>query len=376
MCATDAKHIDIALQGGGAHGALAWGMLDRLLEDERLSIRGISGTSAGAVNAVVLADGFARGGGRAGARRALATFWRALSHAARLSPFQRTPLDHLMGRWTLDSSPAYAFFQMATSMVSPYEFNPFNINPLRSLLAELIDFERVRACDELGLFISATNVRTGLARIFRRHELDIDKVMASASLPQLFQAVEIDGEAYWDGGYMGNPVLFPLIDESCPRDLVIIQINPVVRNELPRTAAEIANRLNEITFNASLVREISSILLLKRLIDEENQAHVRFADTRLHRISADDVVLQLSVSSKLNAAWDFLSYLHDVGYAAADGWIERNFKLVGRRSTIEAGPVCGPGPVPEPEPEPEPDAEGGPARAAPARRNPARHRDR
>ncbi|NHZ32887.1 patatin-like phospholipase family protein [Massilia rubra] len=331
------KDIDIALQGGGAHGALAWGMLDRLLEEPRLSIKGISGTSAGAVNAVVLADGFAGGGGRAGARQALARFWRAVSDAARLSPLQRTPLERLMGRWTLDSSPAYAFFQMATSMVSPYEFNPLNINPLRSLFAELIDFERVRNCDGLTLFIAATNVRTGTARVFKRHELDIDKVMASAALPQLFQAVEIDGEAYWDGGYMGNPVLFPLIDESCQRDLVIIQINPLVRKELPRTAAEISNRLNEITFNASLVREISSILLLKRLIDEENPAHVRYADTRLHRISAGEAAMQLGVSSKLNAEWAFLTHLHDIGHAAADRWIARNVELIGHCSTIEAG---------------------------------------
>ncbi len=341
MGATEKKHIDIALQGGGAHGALSWGILDRLLEDERLPIAGISGTSAGAVNAAVLADGFARGGGPAGARRALATFWRAVSDAARFSPWQRTPLDQLMGRWTLDHSPAYLFFQMAINMLSPYDFNPFNINPLRQLLTEFIDFQRVRECDEINLFISATNVRTGMARIFRRHELDADRVMASASLPQLFHAVEIDGEAYWDGGYMGNPVLFPLIDESRPRDLVIIQINPVARHALPRTAAEITNRLNEITFNASLVREISSILLLKRLIDEENPEHVRFADTRLHRISANDAVQQLDVSSKFNGEWEFLRYLHDAGYSAADRWIERNFDRVGQCSTIETAAMYG-----------------------------------
>lgn len=335
------KSIDIALQGGGAHGALTWGALHRLLEDERIAIEGISGTSAGAVNAVVLADGYARGGGRAGACDALDRFWRAISLAASFSPFQRTPLDRLIGRWSLESSPGYLLFQLATSMVSPYQFNPFNINPLRTLLERLVDFDRVRACGELQLFVSATNVRTGMARIFRRHELDIDQVMASTALPQLFHAVEIDGEAYWDGGYMGNPALFPLINESSPNDLVIIQVNPVVRDELPRSAAEITNRLNEITFNASLVREISSALLLRQLIDEEDPERVRLTEMRLHRIGGDDEVLRLDVSSKFNAEWDFLVHLHNAGYRAADRWLADNFAQLGLRSTLVTATMYG-----------------------------------
>ncbi|PWF43601.1 patatin-like phospholipase family protein [Massilia glaciei] len=343
MSAPEPKRIDIALQGGGTHGALSWGILDRLLEDRRLLIKGISGTSAGAINAVVLADGFSCGGGPDGARRALARFWRAVSDASYFSPLKRTPLDRWLGRWSLDSSPVYILLQMAANMVSPYDLNPFNFNPLRLILRRLIDFERVRVCEALNLFISATNVRTGMARIFRRDELTVDMVMASAALPQLFHAVEIDGEAYWDGGYMGNPALFPLIDESDPRDLVIIQINPMVRDGLPRTAAEITNRLNEITFNASLIREISSILLLKRVIDEENPEHVRYTETRLHRISADEALLQLGVSSKFNAEWDFLSYLHDVGYSAAERWIAANFDRIGHCSTIQMSSMCNPG---------------------------------
>lgn len=333
------KRIDIALQGGGAHGAFTWGVLDRLLEDERLHIDGISGTSAGAMNAVVLADGFAHGGGADGARDALRAFWKAVSDTSQFSPLQRTPLDRLMGRWSLDASPGYMLLQLAGTLISPYEFNPLNINPLRDLLARLIDFERVRACDRLKLFISATNVRTGKAHIFRREELDADKVMASACLPQMFQAVEIDGEAYWDGGYMGNPALFPLIDETDAHDLVIIQINPVVRNELPRSAAEIMNRLNEITFNASLVREISSVLLLKRLVDEEHVDRVRYTDMRLHRISAEPELLRLSVSSKLNAEWEFLEYLHQVGYQAAGEWLALNFDKIGETSTLDLSEI-------------------------------------
>ncbi|OGB26644.1 MAG: patatin [Burkholderiales bacterium RIFCSPLOWO2_02_FULL_57_36] len=329
------KNIDIALQGGGAHGAFTWGVLDRILADDRLNIYGISGTSAGAMNAVVLADGLSHGGGKTGARNALHKFWRAVSVASQFSPVRRTPMDRLLGNWALDASPAYFLFEMASRMVSPYQFNPTDINPLRDLVARDIDFDRVRACDDLQVFISATNVRTGKAKIFRRQELSVDAVMASACLPQLFRAVEIDGEAYWDGGYMGNPALFPLVDETEADDLIIIQINPIVRDELPRTAVEIMNRLNEITFNSSLIKEVGSILLLKRLIDEEKLDRVRYTDMRLHRISAEHEIQKLGVSSKLNAEWAFLQYLHDVGYATTERWLEQNFKHLGRRSTLD-----------------------------------------
>ena len=329
------KSIDLALQGGGAHGAFTWGVLDRLLDDDRLRIDGISGTSAGAMNAVVLADGFACGGGPAGAKRALRAFWTGVSAASRFSPMQRSLLDRLFGYWSLDRSPGYLWMQMAGTMLSPYDFNPLNINPLRDLLGRLVNFERVRMCDEIKLFISATNVRTGNARIFRGQEIDVDRVMASACLPQLYQAVEIDGEAYWDGGYMGNPALFPLVDETGAHDLIIIQINPIVRNELPRTAAEITNRINEITFNASLVREISSIMLLKQLVDEEDVDRVRYTDMRLHRISGQAELLQLDVSSKFNAEWEFLTHLHSVGYGAADVWLRDNYEQLGTAATLQ-----------------------------------------
>lgn len=335
MQKSNIKRIDIALQGGGAHGAFTWGVLDRILDEEQLEIDGISGTSAGAMNAVVLADGYSCGGGRSGAKNALHRFWKEVSDAARFSPVQRTPLDRMLGRWTLDTSPAYQFFGLLSSVVSPYELNPFDINPLRDILARLVNFDRVRKCKALQLFISATNVRTGRARIFRRDELSVDAVMASACLPQMFRAVEIDGEAYWDGGYMGNPALFPLIDETDAHDLVIVQINPVTRDELPRTAPEITNRLNEITFNASLIKEVTSILLLKQLIDEEHVNRVRYTDMRLHRISAEAELLQLSVSSKLNAEWEFMQYLHNIGYRTADAWLASNLEKVGNETTLD-----------------------------------------
>ncbi len=332
---TDVKRIDIALQGGGAHGAFTWGVLDRILDEERLEIDGISGTSAGAMNAVVLADGYSHGGGRTGAKQALHAFWRAVSNAARYSMLQRTFLDRLLGRWTLDGSPGYRMFEMAANLVSPYDFNPLDINPLRDLLQRTVNFERVRECASLRVFVSATNVRTGKARIFRRHELTVDSVMASACLPQLFRAVEIDGEAYWDGGYMGNPALFPLVDETDANDLIIIQINPVVRSKLPRTAGEIMNRLNEITFNASLIKEIGSIMLLKQLIDEERVDRVRYTDMRLHHISAGDELMEMGVSSKFNAEWEFLQHLHQIGYRTADRWLTENFERIGHESTLD-----------------------------------------
>ena len=333
-------NIDLALQGGGAHGAFTWGVLDRLLEDERLKIDGISGTSAGAMNAVVLAHGY-HAGGREGARQALREFWKAVSDAARFSPLQRTPLDRALGRWTLDTSPGYQLFELASSMVSPYQFNPFDLNPLRDLVGAMVDFRQVRACTELKLFISATSVRSGRSRTFRREELSLDVVMASACLPQVFRAVEVDGEPYWDGGYTGNPALFPLVEETDAHDLMIVQINPMERRELPRTAAEIMNRLNEITFNASLISDINTLLLLKDLVTSQHINLARYADMCLHHISAERELRPLDVSSKLNAEWDFLEYLHRVGHDTANRWLKRHFHCLGRETTLDAAAmVC------------------------------------
>ena len=242
------KIIELALQGGGAHGAYTWGVLDRLLEDPRVRIEGLSGTSAGAMNAAVLADGL-HCGGEGFAREALQDFWAAVSRAAMASPIRRTPLDRWLGRWSLDYSPGYLAVDFLSRVASPYQLNPLNINPLRDILAQQVDFESVRACPDIKLFVTATNVRTGKLRVFRKEELSVDAVMASACLPFLFKAVEIGGEAYWDGGYMGNPSLFPLLEECGGRDILIVQINPIQRDEVPTSAAAIMNRLNEITSN-------------------------------------------------------------------------------------------------------------------------------
>jgi len=328
------KTIDLALQGGGAHGAFTWGVLDRLLEDDRIEIEGICGTSAGAMNAVVVADGLDTGG-KEGARQALERFWSGVSRAGALSPFKRTWLDMWLGRWTLDFSPGYLFFDALSRMASPYQLNPLNLNPLRDLVASLVDFEHVRHAEGIKLFVVATNVRTGKQKVFHRQEMTVDMVMASACLPFAFQAVEIDGEAYWDGGYMGNPALFPLVDDCRSRDIVIVQINPIYREELPRTAPEILNRINEITFNASLIKEIRTIAVLKELISAAGLEEQRFQDALFHRIHADSELKELGASSKLNTEWAFIKHLHDTGYRATSDWLDQCYGDLGKRSTLD-----------------------------------------
>lgn len=345
------KMIELALQGGGSHGAFTWGVLDRLLEDDRIIIEGICGTSAGAMNAVVVADGLDRKG-KEGAREALYKFWSSVSKAGMFSPIQRTPLDRLLGRWTLDNSPGYLFFDILSRLVSPYRLNPFKINPLQNLITKMIDFDHVRNATGIKLFAAATNVRTGKLKIFSREEMTADMILASACLPFAYQAVEIDGEAYWDGGYMGNPSLYPLIEGCSANDLVIVQINPVLREELPKSSTEILNRINEITFNSSLIKEIRTIALLKKLIEELNiesddfknalsncmnaNAEIKnLSDVLFHRISSDEELNNLSASSKVNTEWAFLKHLHDVGYRSTSNWLDENFEALGERSTLD-----------------------------------------
>jgi len=329
----ETKPIELALQGGGAHGAFTWGVLDRLLEEDGLDLVAISGTSAGAMNAVVLADGLVRGG-RAGGRAALAHFWRAVSEAARFSPVRRSPLDRWLGRWSLDTSPGYIAMDLLSRLASPYDLNLFDVNPLRDVLTACVDFDNVNACPAVKLFVTATNVRTGLPRTFRQGEITPDAVMASACLPSLYKAVEIEGEAYWDGGYVGNPALYPLVDESDCRDLVIVQINPIRREALPTSAAEIQNRLNEITFNSALIKELRAITLLRRLIEAEGLETERYRDMRLHRIGGEGLE-HLSASSKLNAEWEFLTHLRERGRASAEAWLARHRDAIGHRSTYD-----------------------------------------
>jgi NTE family protein len=324
--------VDFALQGGGAHGAFTWGALDRLLEEPWLRIDGISGTSAGAMNAAVLVDGHAKGGAD-GARAALENFWRCVSNAAVLSPLRRTPLDILLGRWTLDHSPVFLAMDLMARVFSPYDLGPGGTNPLRDILAESVDFARL-AQASIKLFITATNVRTGRGRVFRNGEITPDVLLASACLPTLFQAIEIDGEGYWDGGYSGNPTITPLVRECNSKDTVLVQINPVERPGLPRSARDILNRLNEVSFNAVLLKELRMMALLRQVAQPDNSENAKWADMRIHRISSD-VMVELGYSSKLNAEWEFLCMLRDEGRRAGDAFLTAHHEDLGRRSTFD-----------------------------------------
>jgi NTE family protein len=328
----DVVLVDLALQGGGAHGAFTWGALDRLLEEQWLKIDGISGTSAGAMNGAILADGFAEGG-TDGARAALESFWRKVADAARFSPFQRTPLDLMLGRWTLDHSPAFIAMDLMARMFSPYDLNPGGTNPLRDILADCIHFDRLTQ-GPIKLFVTATSLKTGQGRVFRNHEITPEVLLASACLPTMFQAIEIDGEAYWDGGYSGNPTITPLVRECRSRDTILVQINPVERAGTPQSARDILNRLNEVSFNAVLLKELRMIALLRQVADPGSGEGALWAGMRIHRV-ASEMMTDLGYSSKLNAEWDFLTMLRDEGRRAADAFLAEHRDNLGKRSTLD-----------------------------------------
>ena len=351
------RQLDLALQGGGSHGAFTWGVLDRLLQEEWLEIAAISGTSAGAMNAVALASGLMEGG-REGARATLARFWQRV---AELSPFhhiQNSPLGSLADSWTGPASawlsPWTAPWQQAanawSSQFSPYQLNPLNLNPLRQILLDTVDFERVGRCDKTRLFIAATQVRTGSLKLFKQCDLTPDMVLASACLPLLFQAVEIDGEAYWDGGYAGNPSLMPLIAESPADDLLLVQINPIERTELPTSASDILDRISEVTFNASVLKEMRSIALLQQMIADEgrpghhyrNPLFQRVAALRVHLIDGGASLAPLGPTSKSNTQWAFLQQLHSLGRSAAEQWLAAHAQDLGQRSSWDLHQVLAP----------------------------------
>jgi NTE family protein len=324
--------IDLALQGGGSHGAFTWGVLDRLLEEPWLEIDAISGTSAGAMNAAVLADGWTTGGA-AGARAALDAYWERVASAAAFSPLQRTPLDRLLGRWTLETSPAFIAFDLMSRVFSPYDLNPGGYNPLTAVLESSIDFERL-VQSPIKLFVTATNVRTGRGRIFRNGELTPEVLLASACLPTMFQAVEINGEPYWDGGFAGNPTITPLVRESNAQDTILVQINPRERPGTPRSAAEILNRLNEVSFNATLMKELRMIALMRQMADPGHGEGARWAAMRTHWIMTE-MMSDLGYSSKLNGERAFLFLLRAEGRRAAGAFLAAHGSDLGRRSTAD-----------------------------------------
>ncbi|MBV1702784.1 MAG: patatin-like phospholipase family protein [Hyphomicrobiales bacterium] len=330
---TGAKRVSLALQGGGAHGAFTWGVLDQILADGRLDIEAISGCSAGAMNAVVLAEGYLEGG-RAGAREKLEQFWHSVSDDGTLPGVTRQIFQFMNCGVSFEQSPAFFFTDLLTHYASPYEFNPLDINPLRDHLHKMIDFKKVSACTEIELFIAATNVRTGKVAIFKRAELTVDHLMASACLPYLYKAVEIDGVPYWDGGYMGNPALYPLCYQAASQDILLIQVNPIERTELPTTAREIQNRVNEITFNGALLREFRAIEFVNRLIDEGKLSDAEYRRAFMHRIDGGHRLANYSAASKLNTSWEFLKSLRDLGRETAVHFLDMHYEQIGTRGTL------------------------------------------
>ena len=328
------RHLNLALQGGGAHGAFTWGVLDRLMGDKRLWIDGMSGTSAGAMNAAVMADGFIKGR-REGARAAIDEFWHRVSRAGFSHSIGMGATQAPTRGWNLDATPFYAMFDMMTRMFSPYEFNPFNYNPLRKIIEDMIDFPTLRTHDELKLFITATNVRTCKPKVFHTTELTSDMLMASACVPLLFKAVEVDGEFYWDGGYMGNPTIYPLIHDCKSHDVLIIQINPMFSKNLPTKARDILNRITELSFNTSLVREMRGVATITSLIDTGQLSSDMYARVNFHMIEAPEELPAMGVSSKFNTDIGFLEHLKAMGREAAGAWLDKNFDCIGVKSSID-----------------------------------------
>ena len=328
------KSISLALQGGGAHGAFTWGVLDAILEDGRLAIEAITGTSAGALNAVILADGWIEGGVD-GARTQLEAFWRRVSRDGGLTDLQRTLFDRYLGFWCPDGSPAHLWLDTWTRSASPYETNPLDINPLRDLVDQLIDFERLRRARGIQLFVTATNVWTGKGHVFGRRELTAAHIMASACLPTLFQAVEIEGGPYWDGGYAGNPALYPLFYNVESDDILLVQINPIERRTTPHTVHDIQNRLSEITFNSGLLAELRAIDFVLRLVDHGKLSRDEYKRVLMHRVHGGARLDAFTAASRLNASWSFFQELRDLGRERAYEWLDRHYSDVGERGTLD-----------------------------------------
>src|SRR5277367_5065329 len=336
--APPAKRINLALQGGGAHGAFTWGVREQILSDERLVIEGVSGASAGAVNAVMLADGLTRGG-REEAQKRLADFWRSASSTGNLPGTQRAVVERLLSFTPLEGAPVQAWFNAVSRYFSPYDVNPLNINPLKDLIERFVDFEKLRANNDLQIFISATNVHTGRVRIFSRDKITADAVMASACLPTLFRAVEIDGVPYWDGGYLGNPVIFPFFRTTSTEDVIVVQINPVARQATPTSSSEIMNRINEITFNSSLIAEYRAIEFVARLIDQgvlpRGTGPGQYRRINVHRILLDRFGTHFDSFSKMSTDFDFFEMLHLSGMRAARRFLDEHFADIGVKSTVD-----------------------------------------
>ncbi len=334
---SEVRRINLALQGGGSHGAFTWGVLDALIEDGRLAIEAVSGTSAGAMNAAIMLQGWARGGGD-GARKALGDFWTELGTMASASPFQRTPLDRLEGNWNVDDSPTALWADLIQRTFSPSQLNPLRFDPLRDLLRRHFKESDVRACEHIKAFIAATNVQSGKIRIFERGELTIDALLASACLPNIHEAVMIDGVPYWDGGYRGNPPIWPFIYGCESTDVVLVEIDPSFRPGVPTTNAQIADRLNEITFGGALMSEMRAIAFVQELIEQgaiTGDFGARLKKMLIHSINDEASLAPLGAISKFNIEPEFLDYLFKLGRQAATEWLASTFDMLGVRTSID-----------------------------------------
>lgn len=329
------KRLNLALQGGGAHGAFTWGVLDRLLEDERLEIEGIVGTSAGAVNAAILAYGLETGGPQK-ARQLLKRFWEFNSECGKRSPFQPTACDKLLGgKGSLEYSPYWQMFDLFSRMLSPYQWNPNHTNAFKDIITEIIDFPRLQQARNVKLFICATNVLTGRLKVFENREIMPEMILASACLPYLYQAPEINGEYYWDGGYMGNPPIFPVIYNTTCQDVLIVQINPINIPEVPQSANAIFDRINTLSFNSSLMREMRAIHFVTSLIEKGELDSAKYKHTYIHTIDAEEEMSKLGASSKMNLDMEFLKYLFDTGRGKTSEFLENNFDALGKKSSTD-----------------------------------------
>lgn len=327
------KTLSLALQGGGAHGAYTWGVLDRLLEEEDITIEAISGTSAGAMNGAALINGYVLGG-RQGAREKLAEFWQKISDNAG-NPINTVAVEQMLGQWHISLLPIYQMVDMWLHLVSPYDSNPLNVNPLREILHDVLDLDALHACSDIKLFVAATNVKTGLARIFNCEQMSIDVLLASACLPQLFQAVQIDNDYYWDGGYMGNPAIHPLIYKCHTEDIMLVQINPIFRDKVPKLPIEITNRINEINFNSSLIAEMRAIDFVKRLIKQGKLSDAEYKNLRIHRVYDSEFFAQMNASTKFIPSMEFFKNLRDIGRKSCEEWLKKHKKDIAVNCTVD-----------------------------------------
>lgn len=329
------KKIDLALQGGGSHGAYTWGVIDRLLDDERIEIDGVCGTGVGAMNGVCTIYGLNKGG-RNLAKHSLVKFWYKMSEAGKLSPLQPSWFDKLLSPGNMDYSPTYKLFSLSTENFTPKQLNPLQFNPLEKILAEVVNFDELKQFAPQKLFVCATNVKTCEPKVFGHQEITAKSILASTCLPYLHDAVEIDGEFYWDGGYSGNPLIQPLIDYTQDTDdILLVQINSKNIRSIPTNVEGIKNRVDELSFNTSLMLELELIQFKQRLVEKGITLDGELKPVYLHNICADETFNDFTLSSKFNTSWDFMMYLKDLGYKACDDWLAKNFNNIGKQNTLK-----------------------------------------